>query len=97
MSKRLKRRVARQGGTHKQAMQAYTPVTQAQAQMSGGAASPEAVSTMPEALVSVTPEPGGGYSTIAYKSLVPLFTADGAVIPASSPGGWGQLRLAGRP
>jgi hypothetical protein len=52
---------------------------------------------MPEALVSVTPEPGGGYSTIAYKSLVPLFTSDGAVIPASSPGGWGQLRLAGRP
>jgi hypothetical protein len=100
MARRLARRVKRVQGTHKQAMAAYTPAQGAApvgTAVTGSAASPEAVSVMPEAQVLVTPEPGGAYSTIAYRGLVPLFTTDGAAIPASSPGGWGQLRMAGRP
>jgi hypothetical protein len=93
---RLRKRVKKVQGSHKAAMAQYTPVSTA-AQVSGGGASPEAVGVMPLASVEVYPEPGGGYSTIAYKGLVPLFTEDGAVIPASSPGRWGQLRQAGRP
>ena len=98
--RRLARRVRKVQGNHKQAMAGYIPVADAApvvAEVSGSAASPAAVSVMPEAQVLVWPEPGGGYSTVAYRGLVPLFTADGATVPASSPGGWGQLRLAGRP
>lgn len=95
MSK-LKKRVARQGGHHKQAMAAYTPV-QTSGLVTGGAASPTSADVMPQAQVLVYPEPGGAYSTIGYQGLTPIFTADGAAIPASSPGRWGQLRMAGRP
>jgi hypothetical protein len=93
---RLRRRVKKVQGSHKTAMAQYTPVT-GRAGVTGGAASPTGADVMPLASVEVYPEPGGGYSTIAYRGLVPLFTEDGAVIPATSPGRWGQLRMAGRP
>jgi hypothetical protein len=36
-----------------------------------------------------------GGATVA--DMTPLFTEDGAIIPATAPGSWGQLRAAGRP
>ena len=96
MSGKLKRRVSQSGGNHKQAMQSYTAV-QPSMQTTGGAASPTGADVMPLASVVVYPEPGGTYSTIGYKGHVPLFTEDGAVIPATSPGRWAQLVMAGRP
>jgi hypothetical protein len=97
VSGKLKRRVGNVGSNHSKAMSAYTPVPQAAA-MTGGAASPSgAPGIMPLAQVTVYPDPGGAYSTIGYQGLVPLFTADGAVVPATSPGRWAQLITAGRP
>jgi hypothetical protein len=97
--RRLRNRVRNVGGTHKQAMQSYTPV-QTSSLVTGSAASPGAIDVMPLALVSVYPEPGGQYSTIGYQGLAPIYTpsgAGGAAIPATSPGNWAQLRAAGRP
>jgi len=95
---RLKHRVRNVGNNHKQAMSAYTPVQGTAAQTSGGAASPSgAPGVMPLAQVTVYPEPGGEYSTIAYQDLAPVYTADGAAVPATSPGRWAQLVSAGRP
>jgi len=90
MSRRLKRRVASMGSSQAAAAAGYAPVT-------GGAASPAAVSVMPLAQVTVYPAPDGQYATIAYKGLSPIFSADGAAVPATSPGRWAQLRAAGRP
>ena len=90
MSRRLRNRVARLGSTQQAAQAGYQPVT-------GGAASPAAVSVMPLAQVAVYPHPGGSYATIAYRGLAPIFTADGAAVPATSPGRWAQLAAAGRP
>lgn len=36
-------------------------------------------------------------STVGLGPLAPIVTADGALIPATMPGGWDQLRAAGRP
>ena len=98
--RRLRHRIAGAGGNHKQAMQSYSPA-QTAGGMAGGAASPGAVDVMPLAKVSVYPEPGGQYSTIAYQGLAPIFTSGslggGAAVPATSPGRWGQLVTAGRP
>jgi hypothetical protein len=52
--------------------------------------------TMPVAQVLVIAQPGG-YSTIAYHDMPPIFTADGAAVPSTAPGRWGQLAAAGRP
>lgn len=90
MSKRLKRRIASMGSNQAQAAAGYTPVT-------GGAASPSAVSVMPLAQVMVYPHPGEGYSSVAYRGLAPIYSADGAAVPSTSPGRWGQLAAAGRP
>ena len=87
---RLRRRVGSMGAAQTAAAAGYQPVT-------GGAASPAAVSVMPLAQVTVYPAPGGQYATIAYKGLSPIFSADGAAVPATSPGRWAQLRAAGRP
>lgn len=35
--------------------------------------------------------------TVGLGPLAPMLTADGALIPATQPGGWDQLRAAGRP
>jgi hypothetical protein len=93
--KRLRKRVKAVGSNHQRAMADYTPVPVA-AQASGSAASPPAAGTMPLAQVVVYPEPGGQYSTIGYMGLVPLYTTDGAVVPATGPGRWAQLVTAGR-
>lgn len=95
---RLRNRVKAQGGAHKAAAAGFRPsrVT-APGGVSGGAASPSAPGTMPLAEVLVFPEPGGTYATVAYRGLSPVFTPDGAAIPASAPGRWAQLRMAGRP
>ena len=96
--RRLQRRVRTIGASHQAAADARAPVPQTTAQTAGGAASPAgAPDVMPLALVTVYPEPGGQYSTIGYKGLTPIFTSDGAAVPASAPGSWGQLRAAGRP
>ena len=34
---------------------------------------------------------------VAVEDMQPLITEDGAMVPATSPGSWGQLRAAGRP
>jgi hypothetical protein len=93
--RRLKHRVARVQGSHKRAMNSYTPVSTG-AQVTGGNASPTSADVMPLAQVSVYPAPGG-YATIAYRGLAPIFTADGAAVPATAPGRWAQLFAAGRP
>ena len=93
---RLKHRVAKGGGNHQAAMADYTPA-QTTGAVTGGSGSPASADVMPQAAVVVYPEPGGMYSTIGYKGLSPIFTADGAAIPASSPGRWAQLVMAGRP
>lgn len=36
-------------------------------------------------------------STVGLSPLAPIVTADGALVPATSPGAWDQLRAAGRP
>jgi hypothetical protein len=46
---------------------------------------------MPLQLVTVSM---GG---VTVQDMTPLFTEDGAIIPATAPGSWGQLRAAGRP
>lgn len=93
---RLQRRVRQSGGNHKRAMSAYSPV--AAGEVTGSAASPSgAPGVMPLAQVTVYPEPGGTYSTVAYQGLAPVFTASGEAVPATSPGRWAQLVSAGRP
>lgn len=52
--------------------------------------------TEPVSEVVTAPDPYG-WVTVGYREAVPLFTADGAVIPGVPPGTWGQLRAAGRP
>lgn len=89
--RRLNRQIVRTGSVTKAAESGYSPVT-------GGAASPGGTPmVMPLAQVNVYPQPGGTYSTLAYKGLVPVYTTDGAAVPASQPGRWGQLAAAGRP
>lgn len=46
---------------------------------------------MPSYQLSIAPGAGAGISPLA-----PLITADGAMIPATGPGGWDQLAAAGR-
>jgi hypothetical protein len=47
--------------------------------------------TMPLARVIITGE------GMTYETLQPIFTADGAAVPATAAGSWGQLHAAGRP
>lgn len=62
----------------------------------GSAASPPAVMVMPLQLVQVERAPSVPYVTAGVHDLDPIYTSDGAMIPAVSPGSWGQLRAAGR-
>ena len=99
--RRLAHRVRKSGGNHKAAMADYTPAP-SQSTVTGGSASPQGTpDVMPLALVTVHPQPGGDYSTLAYQGLAPIFTSGslggGAAIPATSPGRWAQLVAAGRP
>ena len=51
---------------------------------------------MPLVAVTTSASAGGAEITSAVQDLVPLVTADGAVVPATGPGRWDQLRAAGR-
>ena len=93
---KLKRRVAQSGGNHTAAMASYRPAP-GYSTVTGSAASPTSAGVMPQALVTVYPQPGATYSTLGYQGLSPIFTADGAAIPSTSPGRWAQLVTAGRP
>lgn len=64
--------------------------------VTGGGASPPAVQVMPLQLVQVVRAPSVPYVSIGVSDLDPIYTADGAMIPSTSPGSWGQLRAAGR-
>jgi hypothetical protein len=85
----LKHRVAKVGTVNQVAQQGYTPVT-------GGTASPPSVQVMPLSQIIVRPA-SSQYVTVGMEDLTPIWTPDGAGIPASAPGRWGQLRAAGRP
>lgn len=89
--RRLHRQIVRNGTVSRAAEAGYTPVTGA------GAAPGGTPMVMPLAQVLVYPAPGGTYSTLAYRGLAPVYTPDGAAVPASQPGRWGQLAAAGRP
>ena len=67
----------------------YQPVT-------GGQASPASVQVMPISLVQVGPTTSP-YVHLGVEDLTPIWTTDGAPVPASAPGRWAQLRAAGRP
>jgi hypothetical protein len=82
---RLFHRVANVGNVNRQAMAGYHPA--------GTEATPH---TMPLQHVQIIPT-SGGYSTLAYQDITPIWTTDGAAIPGTAPGTWGQLIAAGRP
>ena len=50
---------------------------------------------LPVTAVTVHPT-SNNYVTLAMQDLAPLFTADGAMVPATGPGRWDQLAQAGR-
>jgi hypothetical protein len=72
------------------------PKGQAVTGTTGGGASPPSVQVMPLAQVLVQPAQDP-YVTVGMEDLAPIYTSDGAMIPATARGRWGQLRAAGRP
>lgn len=70
-----------------------SPVT---APTGGSAASPPSVMIMPLQRV-VIQRTSSQYVTAGMEDLTPIWTTDGAAVPASARGSWGQLRAAGRP
>lgn len=61
-----------------------------------GAAHPAVPAPMLIPLAQVTVNPtDSNYVTLSMEDLAPIVTADGAMIPASGPGRWDQLALAG--
>ena len=82
--RQLAHRVADVGNNTTGAMAGYHPA--------GG---PGTVQVMPLQHVQIVPM-NPGYSTVAYQDITPIWTADGAAIPATAPGTWGQLVAAGR-
>jgi len=53
------------------------------------------ITQMPVAMVLVNPV-SSDYATLAMQEVLPVTTADGAMIPATAPGRWDQLFQAGR-
>jgi len=84
---RIRARVA--GGENATPSAGYRP-------LGSGNASPPSVQVMPLTRVTVAPV-SSQYVTLGSEDLTPIWTSDGAGIPASAPGSWGQLRAAGRP
>jgi hypothetical protein len=64
------------------------------AAMGAGHPAVPAAMVTPLSVITVNPY-DSNYVTLAMQSLAPLTTADGAMVPASGPGSWDQLRLAG--
>ena len=60
----------------------------------GPSMAPQTPMLLPIAAVTVQPV-DNNYVTLAMQELQPIFTADGAAIPANGPGRWDQLKLAG--
>jgi len=60
-------------------------------------ATPPAVQVMPLQAVVVGPTTGTDYVTLGMQEMTPIFTTDGAAIPATAPGRWQQVKAAGRP
>jgi hypothetical protein len=58
------------------------------------AAPPGTPMVMPLAAVTVHPS-DSNYVTLAMQDLAPMLTADGAMVPATGPGAWDQVALAG--
>lgn len=65
-----------------------------QAAMGGQHPAVPAPMLMPLAQVTVNPV-DNNYVTLTMQDLAPVVTADGAMIPATGPGRWDQLALAG--
>jgi hypothetical protein len=53
------------------------------------------ITQMPVAMVLVNPT-NSNYATLAMQEVLPIVTADGAMVPATAPGRWDQLWQAGR-
>ena len=81
---RLRHRIHAHPGTQAAVQGSYHPAGTAETPMS-----------MPVATVIVSAAQGQ-YVTLGSMEFTPLFTTDGAVIPAVAPGRWGQLVAAGR-
>lgn len=95
--KHLARRIADVGTANTQAQQDHTPLAAAPVTATAGsAASPPSVQVMPLAQVVIR-QTGSQYVTAGMEDLTPIWTPDGAGIPATAPGRWGQLTAAGRP
>jgi hypothetical protein len=62
--------------------------------MAGGHPAVPAPMATPLAQITVLPV-SSNYVTLGMEDLAPLTTADGAMVPATSPGRWDQLALAG--
>jgi hypothetical protein len=75
----------------------YTPVGQPPMTGSHPAGTAATPIVMPLARVLIYPPVNTGYVSLGYDELEPVWTTDGAAIPATSPGRWGQLVSAGRP
>ena len=61
-----------------------------------GSAHPAVPAAMVTPLSVITVNPwDSNYVTLAMQDLAPITTAEGAMVPASGPGRWDQLRLAG--
>lgn len=86
-------RIANVGNNQAQGQAGYTPV---QGAVSGGRASPGAAMVMPLAAVVISVADPGQYATVGYTDLPGIFTTDGAMVPATAPGRWGQLVAAGK-
>jgi hypothetical protein len=82
---RLRHRIAAMGGQQAAVAAASHPA--------GTAATPM---VMPLSVVVVSAAQGQ-YVTLGSMEYTPLFAPDGAMIPATGPGRWGQLAAAGRP
>ncbi len=83
-TQRLRHRIHGHSGTQAAVQGSYHPA--------GTAATPM---SMPVSVVIVSAAQGQ-YVTLGSMEYSPLFTTDGAVIPAVAPGRWGQLAAAGR-
>jgi hypothetical protein len=62
--------------------------------MAGGHPAVPGPMLMPLAQVTVNPV-SSSYVTLGMEDLAPVYTSDGVLIPATAPGRWDQLALAG--
>ena len=82
----LHHRIKAQAATNQGAMAGAHPAV---------SSAPETPHSTPLAVVLVQPY-DSNYVTLGMQELAPIFTADGAAVPATMPGKWDQLALAGR-